>query len=344
MGAPSGQTALANSQTAYYNTMVQEATTEFGKAQGLTDTLTAEFEPIFKAGPSQQGFSQEELNNLNTEAATVTGQSYANVSQALSAKIGGEGGGNEFVPQGANKEIQAQIATSAASQIAGEQSQILQSDYAQGYNSWLAAASGLGEAANVMGAGTGAANAATGAGSAASTTWSAVAAENSSWMNLAAAGLGGAASVGSSFCPAKGSLYLMADGSEQPVETLIVGDLTMGIDDDPQTIEVIQSSLTDIVQVITENGFITRNSPTHAFALPKGGFTVAAHSLGKTILTADGPSKVAWVLDGGQDWVFNIITNGSHTYRADGVWALGVGDAERRMGMNEWAQEVSNEQ
>jgi len=31
----------------------------------------------------------------------------------------------------------------------------------------------------------------------------------------------------------------------------------------------------------------------------------------------------------GKAKVFNVITNGSHTYRADGIWALGVGRAER---------------
>jgi hypothetical protein len=41
-------------------------------------------------------------------------------------------------------------------------------------------------------------------------------------------------------------------------------------------------------------------------------------------------------------FVFNIITNGSHTYRADGLWSLGVGDAERHVGMNEWAM-IGNE-
>jgi hypothetical protein len=71
--------------------------------------------------------------------------------------------------------------------------------------------------------------------------------------------------------------------------------------------------------------------------LPKGGFTVAARSLGKTILTADGPSQVISVEPAGKAFVFNIITDGSHSYRADGIWALGVGDAERHIGMNEWA-------
>jgi hypothetical protein len=150
------------------------------------------------------------------------------------------------------------------------------------------------------------------------------------------ANLGG--SIAGAICPAEGSLYLMADGSEKPVETLEVGELIQGVDDEPQTIEEIQSAEIDIIRVVTDNGHVLRNSLIHAYALPKGGFTVAARSLGKNILTAEGPSKVVSIEPAGKAWVFNIITNGSHTYRADGVWGLGVGDGERQVGSNVWAR------
>lgn len=194
-GAPSGQSALANSQTAYYNTLTQEATTEYGEAQGLTNDLTSVFEPIFAAGPNQQGFSAGELTDLNAQATTATGQGYAAESAALGGKIGAEGGGNEYVPQGANKQINAELATSAENQTAGELNQIQLAGYQQGYNQWLAAAQGLGEAASVMGAGNGAGGVANQAGSAANSTWQAVSAENNSWMSLAGAALGGAGSA-----------------------------------------------------------------------------------------------------------------------------------------------------
>jgi hypothetical protein len=150
------------------------------------------------------------------------------------------------------------------------------------------------------------------------------------------ANLGG--SIASDICPAEGSLYLMADGTEKPVETLEVGEVIAGVDDEPQTIEEIQSAEVEIVRVTTDNGRVARNSLIHAFALPKGGFAVAAKSLGKSILTAEGPSRVISVEPAGKAWVFNIITNGSHTYRADGVWGLGVGDGERHIGSNVWAR------
>lgn len=146
--------------------------------------------------------------------------------------------------------------------------------------------------------------------------------------------------VGSSlinaFCPAKGSMYLMNNGTSCPVEQLQVGDQLMGIDCSPQTIEEIQSAITPVLHVETEDGLVARVSRVHAFALPAGGFVVAMYALGKTIRTVAGTSKITTVRWDGEDEVYNVITDGSHTYRADGIWALGVGEAERQVSMAKW--------
>lgn len=150
------------------------------------------------------------------------------------------------------------------------------------------------------------------------------------------AGLGGSAM--GAFCPATGSQILMADGSEKSVELLAVGEQVMGIDGEPCTVEEVPTECMEIIRVEFDDGQVTRNSPTHAFALAKGGFTVSAKSQGKRVATDTGVSTVVSIKKEGISRVFNIITDGSHTYRADGVWALGVGDAERHVPMNEWAK------
>jgi hypothetical protein len=155
---------------------------------------------------------------------------------------------------------------------------------------------------------------------------------------MASAGIEAAGNIVGAMCPAKGSLYLLPDGTETPVETLRVGDKIAGIDGEDQIIEEIQTAIVPVLKVRIVNGFVARNSKTHAYALPKGGFVVAVHAFGKTILTADGPSRVISVKSDGEDLVFNIITNGSHTYCADGIWSLGVGEAERQVSMEAWTQ------
>lgn len=145
-----------------------------------------------------------------------------------------------------------------------------------------------------------------------------------------------------SMCPARGARYLMADGSEKLVEELEVGDQLAGIDGEPETIEEIQSAMSPVLLVKIETGYVTRTSPAHAFAPPYGGFTEALNSLGKTIVTASGNRKVTSVELDGEDEVFSVITDGSHTYRADGVWALGVGEAEHKASMNQRQKEFGD--
>ncbi len=153
---------------------------------------------------------------------------------------------------------------------------------------------------------------------------------------LAGAGIEAAGNIAGAICPAEGSLYLVPGDKEVPVETLKVGDKITGIDGEAQVIEEIQTAQAPILRITTDNGFTARNSRVHAYALPAGGFVVAIHALGKTLLTTAGKGKVISVEDAGTATVFNIITNGSHTYRADGIWALGVGEAERHVSMATW--------
>lgn len=150
--------------------------------------------------------------------------------------------------------------------------------------------------------------------------------------------MNGLISATNPYCPAKGSPYLTFHGKYVPVEDLRVGDVLKGIEGDPQVIEEIESVISPVIRVITENGYVARNSYSHAFALPGGGFVVAYKSEGRVVKTAAGPSRVISVTPDGEDLVFNVITGGSHTYEASGIWALGVGEAERHISMETWRE------
>lgn len=165
------------------------------------------------------------------------------------------------------------------------------------------------------------------------------AAQTPSFMDELGQGLitGGAQAI-TAFCPARGTLYLLPSGASVPVEELEVGQTLEGIDGDPQIIEEIQTAVQPVLKIVTEDGYTLRCSRVHAFALPVGGFTVAAKCLGKSILTASSVSKVVIVEPDGVAQVFNVITDGSHTYRAGGLWSLGVGEAERHVSMDKWEQ------
>ena len=167
------------------------------------------------------------------------------------------------------------------------------------------------------------------------------AAQTPSFMDELGQGLiTGAGQMGSAaitaFCPARGTLYLLPNGSSIPVEELEVGQLLEGIDGDDQIIEEILTAIQPVLLIRTEDGPRIRCSRVHAFALPIGGFTVAAKCMGRMVVTAAGVSKIISVEPDGLAQVFNVITDGSHTYRADGLWSLGVGEAERQVSMDKW--------
>jgi hypothetical protein len=193
MGGPtSAQQDLQASQSAFYKQLTSEYGTIFGESQGILTALTKSFSPILAKGPSQEGFSDAELNSLNSTAVSGTADNYAKAAAALSKQQAAEGGGGgPYIPSGAKMQQQDALATSAARTQSLEEGQIVQADWNQGLQNYWNAASGLGSTAAELNP-NGAANAATGAGSAASQTAQEIAQESGSWMSLVGAGLGAA--------------------------------------------------------------------------------------------------------------------------------------------------------
>lgn len=169
------------------------------------------------------------------------------------------------------------------------------------------------------------------------------------WQELGQGAINAGASYAGGMCPAEGSLYLMADGTEKTVEELHPGEWLLGIDGEPEMIEQIEKAPAQVLRIETAGGLVLRCSRVHAFALPHGGFTTATKVLGKHIVIGTtgefvpDANVVKSVEPDGWATVFNVITDGSHTYRANGMWSLGVGEAERHVSMDEWnriAEEV----
>lgn len=328
------QQALANKQLEMQNTLTKEqlgmqrdtlATVKGGVSQFLT--------------PEGQGFDPKTLAAMQSLAMNQIPENFDAIRKQLMVNLAQRGavGGNQPVAGsflgnlGSLDAQEAQQRSSALQDIqvknavANLQNRFSATNAMLGVGSQYNPAPFIGGASSALGSGVEAAH-------------NVDQASGGLWGSL----LGAAAGVGSSaitaWCPASGTKILMADGTEKPIELLAVGEKIMGIDGEPCTIEEIPSEYTEIIRVTFDDGHVTRNSPTHAFALPKGGFTVSAKSKGKQVLTDKGASTVVSVERDGVERVFNIITDGSHTYCADGVWALGVGDAERRIPMDTWGR------
>lgn len=193
-GASDSQKEIEASQSAFYNEMTQEYGTVFGENQAILSALTKSFQPILNAGINQEGFSKPELTNLQGQATTGTGQEYSKAADALAKAQGASGGGTTYIPSGADRQQQLQLATSAAQTESGIQSNILAEDYATGRQNYMEAANVLGGVAGQYNP-AGFANAATGAGSAAATTANQISQASNSWMSLVGGALGSAATA-----------------------------------------------------------------------------------------------------------------------------------------------------
>jgi hypothetical protein len=191
-GATSAQTEIQTAQINEMNTLTSEAQAEFGQASTVFNDLYAAMSPIVAAGPDQEGFSTAEKQNLDSTATTGAGEAYSSAAQSVRQQEAAADGSN-FVPSGANAQINAEVAGQAANQESSSLNQIEAADYATGRSNFFTASGDLAAATGTYNPATGAANAGTAAGSAASTTANQIAQEDNSWVQAVTGALGGVA-------------------------------------------------------------------------------------------------------------------------------------------------------
>jgi hypothetical protein len=192
-GATAAQNQIGQSQQGFMTQLQTQGSSVFGDASSVFNNLMSTLTPTIQAGPNQQGFSPQELSNLNSEAITQTGQAYQNAKAAAGNQLSAEGGGNTALPSGTEVGENLQLAESGANQTASELQGITEQNYATGRQNYTQALQDAESAPNVFNSSTSAANAATGAGVAASNTANQIASQQNSWMQLVTGALGGVA-------------------------------------------------------------------------------------------------------------------------------------------------------
>jgi hypothetical protein len=219
-GATQGQNQQAASTTAAYNASVAQAQQLFGESSSAFNDLMDSYRPTIAAGPSQQGYSQGELSNLDSAAITQNGVEAKNVKEAVgnaeSSQVGA-GGGGPVGPGGATVGANLSIAENAANQTSTQLSQITQAGYEHGTKNYDTAVQGATQATGVFGSANNATEAATGAGNSANTAISNVAQAAQAPWQLAAGALGSVAGA------AAGNPALFSGGGSTPTLTNING-------------------------------------------------------------------------------------------------------------------------
>lgn len=188
-GPDQAQTQLEQNQAEFYGQLRQQDQTLFGEDQGILTQLQSVYAPVLAAGPNQYGFSDAEDTLLNSQATEGVAQNYRAASTALKEEQAAEGGGNSYLPSGSHESAQAELNASAARTMSGEQLQIKQAGFDQGYKQFAQATTALEGASSLMNP-AGTAAVANQAGSDENATSSAIASENSSWMAPLAGAVG----------------------------------------------------------------------------------------------------------------------------------------------------------
>jgi hypothetical protein len=143
-GATSTQTELQQEEADFYKTQIGAYNKAYGNFSDINAKLTAQFDPILKAGPGQMGYTKNELTDLNTMATEGTAGYYKQAAQAAAegeATLGG-GTSNVNITSGAAADTRARIAAMAAGQSAQQRLQIEQSGYDIGRQQWQNAIAG----------------------------------------------------------------------------------------------------------------------------------------------------------------------------------------------------------
>lgn len=192
-GPTSAQEQLQASQTAFYNELTKDYKTQFANQQAVLGAVTAAWGPVIAAGINQYGFSAAEDTALRSLATEGTGIAYKQGAQAVNEEIAAQGGGNTFLPSGAQNQLREQVATAASRQQSAEQLQITQAGYEAGRQDFLAGTQAEETAAGLYNP-AGFAGAANQGGAAASQTASDIAQESGGFWSTVGGILGGAVS------------------------------------------------------------------------------------------------------------------------------------------------------
>jgi hypothetical protein len=200
-GASAAQDSLAASQTAFYNTLTQDYATQFANQEAIQKSLNTALQPIVAAGPNQFGYSQPELNNLNSTAITGTATAFANAKKSLQEGQAAQGGGNAFLPSGVKAQQDETLASQGADQEASELLGIQNAGYEKGNANFENA---IGQTQNLTNSynPTGFAGSATGAGNSADAEENVITEENnaaSPWSTIGGILGGVAGDIGGGF-------------------------------------------------------------------------------------------------------------------------------------------------
>jgi hypothetical protein len=135
-GNTPGQTGALAADQAFQKTLNSNYAQVFGENQDMLQNLQTSLTPIISAGPSQQGFSPEELAAQNSQAINNAAASNRDVQQAIGEEAGTRGA-VPGVESGVTQAAKASAAASVENNLSNTEANITNANYATGrQNYW----------------------------------------------------------------------------------------------------------------------------------------------------------------------------------------------------------------
>jgi hypothetical protein len=128
-----------------------QAGTIFGNANAVFNNIMNATQSIVAGGPSQAGYSAEELNAMNAANIQAAGTMARNLKGAAASGAAAIGGGNTVTPSGSTQAAVLEAEQAAAAMQAAGQNNIVQKDYAVGNENFFKALDAEGHAPSVYG-------------------------------------------------------------------------------------------------------------------------------------------------------------------------------------------------
>lgn len=143
-GATGTQQQLQQEEADFYKTQIDAYNKAYSNFSDIQAALNKQFAPILAAGPGQMGYTPQELQDLNTQAAEGTASYYSQAQRALAGQEAALGGGtsNVNITSGAAADMRARLAATAAGQSASQRLGITTAGYDVGRQQWLNAIQG----------------------------------------------------------------------------------------------------------------------------------------------------------------------------------------------------------
>ena len=141
-GPSNAEQNIAATQSQFMSTLQGNYNTNFANQQAVLANLNQTLQPILQAGPSQQGYSPQELAALNTQAIDQAGGNYKNAAVALNNQLAGRNDSGNLPESGVDQTLKEQLASASAGELSKEQLGITEGNYATGRQNFGAAVSG----------------------------------------------------------------------------------------------------------------------------------------------------------------------------------------------------------